>query len=781
MAAILDRKDVIQHQLKATRAFDYQVANGTKIKLIPARYVPSVITSERISLTGQWQCLYYPFEMDEKTFAGVDVDDTNWQTVNQPGKVFYNNPEENPADVKHWNRVTLEHIDDNDGAILRKKVKIPSDWSNKRVLLRFNAVYPAGRFYCNGIFLGEHLSGLTPVEFDVTDIVKSGEENSVAVRLLRKHKYVQMDMPRHSLEFAGISQEAFFHSVEKVYINDYHLITSLDEKCEKGNIAGSITIRNLTNKQVDCKLTLTVRSVNNKNQSVSIERSVTIDENAQANIDIAVEMNNPLLWSDEHPELYDVEITLKADELPLQTVSYKTGFRRFELKNQRPLLNGRFVKFRGVNHLTYHPEFGMHTPKDWLRENLLLMKKANVNAIRTHFMGPEELLELCDEMGFYLLQELSIDWGHDYLHEPESVGPALLRLEGAVRRDRHHPSVMVWSVGNENMPRNMQEYDDFMNHLQLFGEFVRTLDPTRPTMFPPPGPANKIEGILETQLGDIGDIHYSFKLIREFNETGKFSNPMTWEGNTETFTREELLQAGWSGVWFSSEYGLMDLRPDLINAPYVSVISDIQEDAVSGKNTQQVFYERLRREWGYMREDPSCLGGAYFPWMCSGAGNNPWGWVRWGEDANWGLVTANLLPKAQFWALRVLFSPVWFPDKIQWNGEKEITFSISNQYHSIDLSECTLRTMMGAGTWMTMTREWKDIDVECPAGKTREITIPIWHKKTLEALHKGIVALCRCVLIAPDGFSPITADILIIPAEGRQDSEHLPIGPDAEL
>ncbi len=778
---LLNRKDVIEHQLQSREPVNYKVTDNKSIRLIPARYVPSISTSEKIVLSGQWKCLYYPFNEDENSLSAVDIDDNAWGNITQPGKVFYNNPEENPAEVEGWNRVTLAHIKPNDGAILRKSVIVPETWAQKKIFLRFNAVYPAARFYCNGEFLGEHLSGLTAVEFDVTDIIRIGNDNVITVRLLRKHKYVQMDMPRHSLEFAGIAQDAFLHSVEKIYISDYHLISSLDNDFKTGRVAGTVTITNSMDMPADCNLTIFIASTDNKKQHSSIMKNIKIDKNSNIDVNVDIEVENPLLWSDEYPNLYDVAITLESADFNAQTVSYKTGFRSLEFKNRQPLLNGKFIKFRGVNHLTFHPDFGLYTPKNWLRQNLSLMKKANVNAIRTHFTSPPELVELCDEMGFYLIQELPIDWGHDYLHDVEYVAPALLRLDGAIRRDRHHPSVMIWSIGNENMPRNMQEYDDFMNHLLLFKEFAKTLDPTRPTIFPPPGPANKIEGILETQLGDISDIHYSFKLIRQLNETGKFTSPLTWEGDMKTYTREELLQAGWKGVWFSSEYGIMDLRPDLINAPYASVISDVQEDFLSGKNTQQVFYERLRREWGYMREDSSCLGGAYFPWLAAGVGNNPWGWVRWGEDANWGVITANLLPKAQFWALRVLFSPVWFPDKVYWDGENEITFSVSNQYHSIDLSECTLRTMMRAGKYMTMTREWKDIAIKCPPGQKCNVSIPIWHKPTLKALQEGNIALCRCILIAPDGFSPITADILIIPKEASQLDKEIPIGPDAKL
>jgi hypothetical protein len=324
------------------------------------------------------------------------------------------------------------------------------------------------------------------------------------------------------------------------------------------------------------------------------------------------------------------------------------------------------------------------------------------------------------------------------------------------------------------------------------------------------------------RVGDIADTHYSFALVRDLHETGTITNPKTWEAQMETVTREEAIARGWSGVWFSSEYGIQDIRPDLLNAPYSSIIADVMEDALSGKNTQQVFADRLRREWGLMRDDPACLGGAYFPWLCAGAGTggrgsggraklplslirgkdgsagaspsqesfalppgvgggNPWGWVRWGEDADWGVVTADLLPKPAFWALRVLFSPVGFPERLAWKpGQTELVFEVRNGYNAIDLKDCVLRTQMGGGPpWMGMLRDWQDVPMAGAPGETATLRIPIWNPGSLKTLEAGSPIVCRCSLLDPFGFRPITADILVIPEATGEAEAAMPIGPDA--
>ena len=382
------------------------------------------------------------------------------------------------------------------------------------------------------------------------------------------------------------------------------------------------------------------------------------------------------------------------------------------------------------------------------------------------------------------MQELPIDWGTSFIHDPEWVGPVLTRIEGGVRRDRHHPSVMVWSIGNENMPETASVAEDGWNHMRIYDRFCKTLDSSRPTMFPPPGPANKITGIFEVRVGDIADTHYSFNLQKEFRATGKLVNPRSWEGDMETCTRDEALARGWSGVWFSSEYGIMNTIPDLLNSPYLSIIDDVPEDILSGRNSLQVFIDRMAREWGNMRADPACLGGAYFPWLCSGSGNNPWGWVRWGEDADWGVVTADLLPKPQFWGLRNAYSPVQFPARATW--EKDADFfeiELENQFNGIDLKECILRAQQNAGgKWMGMARQFRDVAVTCAPGARVKVRVPIWEAGMLSALKGGGFGRCCFHLLRPDGFRVITADTLVFPVVIAQVQDGaMTIGPDAPM
>ena len=732
--------------------------------MTPAQWVPERSDLPPLMLDGTWQVLRWPFPAGEAKLAGPQPGDVSWQDVRQPGKVFYDNPEQPPSSIAHWNRVTLAHLNPEDGAIIRRRVSIPAAWKGKRILLRFEGIYPAGRIYWDGKVVGEQWSGLTRTEVDVTDWAAPGTQHVVAVRLYRRHRSVQLDMPRHSLQFAGLNRSAFLHAVEAVHVSDFHLKPELAGDFEAGSLRGFVSVCNST--QLEASSQLRVRLEDSDGRRVADREylvSVPAGQERQFALDVPAGSVRP--WNAECPHLYQVHLELVSPQQPPQRITRRIGFRRFTVDGGRPCLNGKPVKFRGVNHLTFHPEGGMYTPAAWLRDCLMMMKRANVNAIRTHFYGPPELADLCDELGIYLVQELPIDWGQEYVHDPVHLGPMLHRMAAGVRRDRDHASVMVWAIGNENMPLKEASYDAFMRHLRLCNAMVKRVDPTRPTVFPPPGPAGQIEGIFEARLGDIGDIHYSFQPFRKLQETGKVTAPRTWEPSFETLTREQLRAKGWSGVWFSSEYGINNMLPDLLNSPYTSILADVMEDPLSAKNCQQVFIDRLRREWGYLRDEPSCLGGAYFCWIAAGSGT-PWGWIRWGEDADYGIVTAQLQPKPAFWAMRTIFSPVRFPERIGWKpGQKELSIQVHNDYHSLDLRQCTLRNQMAAGPpWMGMLGDWRDVPMSGPPGTTASVTIPIWNPETLQTLEAGKPIVCRCSVIEPSGYRPITADILVIPA-----------------
>jgi len=749
---------VIEEQLGATEAFESIHRDGAWRTEITPVFPQSLPENNIIDLSGEWAVMRWPFNTTEEKLASPKITDVSWEHAAQPGKIFAMDPKIPPAEVENWDRIKTLHANPEDGAVIRRTITVPKEWADKEIFLDCDAIYPASRIYVNGTLIADHQSGLTPVCRNITKLVKAGKPVVVAVRLYRNHPHIMMDMPRHSSDFGGISQPVYIFAKEKCHIEDYYLPAVLDSSLKNGKIEGYARFFNASKKKQKGTVTVKVYGPDN---SFAAEESFKFEIAAgvKYELPISVAVKSPALWNDEHPNLYRAEMSVSIVGCSEEKYIWKVGFRCFEFKDSRAYLNGNPVKFRGVNHLTHHPQHGLYTPKEWLRRNFELMKLANVNCIRTHYMGPRYLADLCDEMGIYLVQELPVDWGTHYIHDPEWVGPALMRLEAGICRDRNHSSLMIWSIGNENMPESDAVAANGWMHLRMYDLFAKKLDPNGITMFPPPGPASKIEGIFELRVGDVADIHYSFVPVKKFLRDGFVENPISWDATMEVNTREEALARGWTGTWFSSEYIGFSAFPDIIFSPNeCSIIDDDGQRYDNDVPQIKVFYDRLKREWGFMRHEETCLGGAYFPWMSGGSStslSHPFSWTILSEDCDWGVMTPELLPKPNFWALRNLFCPVWFPDEVEYfEGEDGFTFELWNQYNNINLSECTIRI-----TGINTTVNWYDLKVNLAPGEKKPVFIPFWHNGIKRDMQSGRSETVRFWLIDPNGFVSTAKDI----------------------
>ncbi len=757
------------------------------IEGMPNRPLPLPLASNNswIDLNGTWKVKRWPFGIDEAAAVAGQDDSASWEGVTQPGKVLYQAPEDQPFKNPAWNRVTMAHLDENDGAILIREVRIPESWRDSRIIWHCDGVYPAGRFYVDGRRVGEHLSGLTAAQYDISELVRPGTMVLLAIRLLRRYHASHIDMPRHSLEFAGLTRNTALYALPQCHATEVFLPAKVDLSSGQGTVAGRVAVSNTGVRPLAVSLRCTLTALDGSGQIALWESPlVTVAPSQTTTVIPQLDAGTVRLWSDECPHLYKMVTELMSPDQASVRYEQRLAFRRLNIRGDRPFLNGNPVKFRGVNHVTFHPDHGMYTPLEWLRTNFALMKDANVNCIRTHYAAQPDVLDLADEMGFYLLQEIPIDWWGDYVDKPEYLHCILHRIEGVVIRDRHHPCLMGFCMGNENFPTSADSVKTFTQHYALYREYVHALAPDALVLVPPPGPANRLPGHFEPRFGDIADVHYKIESVKEYHRSGAVELYRCWGGPTDKFTREQLTAMGWSGVWFSSEYGLFNNLPDLLRAPYCSVIADKPEDWLSGKTTMQAWVERMEQDWDYMYDDPTCLGGAYFSWLAPSSGPH-FGWSLLAEDADWGLVTSELLPKPSFWALRVLFSPVRFPRRLSVGaGDDSVSFTVFNHFTSIDLAECILRTQMGPTQRdLGIVREWRDIPVKCEPGKKCTITLPLWHEGARQSLREGRVSLIRCHLIKPDGFRVVTADILLVPATGATNSgsSEIAIGPDAVM
>jgi len=744
-------------------------------ELIKDKQTP-IVNDDFLLLNGTWKAKKI---LNDKT-------DGDFSFVEQPGPILLDDPYESPDNIPNFNRVTQEHHHINDGAIVEREFTVPEKWRTKRIIIRFDGIYPAGIIYLNDEVIKEQFSGLTPIEIDITDKVHFDKENILKLRLYRRHEFVAMDMPRHASGFCGISRNITLFATEKSYIADYAL--KVDVENGLGTVDGKILISSQDdNSGLEIILT--------DNEDNKIDNFSSTAASGDTAINFRLTAKNPLLWDDEVPNLYKLIFSLKSGDC-CQIFEQKIGFRHFICKDGRATINGNPVKFRGVNLLSIHHTTGMYVSEEFMRDSITMMKRANVNCIRTHFFSPEYLPRLCDEMGIYLIQELPIDWGHPYLGKNSAMNPMLLRLDVAVRRDRNFTSIMLWSIGNENMALDESEYDTLNKHLWLAKAQVTALDmQKRLHIFPPPGPANVIKGILEAKYGEVADTHYSFNLVKEFYKNKTIKNPRTWgmdvnynptDGPTfEEVSYETLKEDGWSEVWFSSEWGITNLLSDPLFAPYNVIITDNPEEPFSGKSTQNAINDRFTNEWGYMREDEHCLGGAFFAWIAPNVGDT-WGWTKWAEDADWGIVLPDLTPKSVFWAVKNQFSPLQFSKEISYDvNAGEITFELYNGCTRFDLKDLTFYVQLSNfSTWVE--RNFFEIKCVGAPGTISKVSVPLKDKKdTLDALSKGHKIIMRIAALRPDKSRIIQADIIVSPkAENltiKENNDELFIGPDVKL
>jgi len=736
----------------------------------PSNLVPESSDEERIDLLGLWKVKKWPFNVAEEELIRSPGQQDGWEEVIMPGAVHLRDADTPPPE--DYDLVRFSHLDPEDGALLYRQLDVPSDlcMEGKIARLRFDGLYPRGAVHFNGQQVGVVETGLTPVEFELTPYVSPGETLDIVIRLWRKGPYSRLDMPRWTLDYTGIHRAAYIKLVPEIHVNRLRIEQTLSDDMKDGILRVHARIVNKSSDTAEVSLDAELPGAEGE-----MSGSGTIEAGADGTIELEARVPDVEAWSDEGPHLYDLSMWLRkaTDGSALQTFRRRVGFRRFEIRNQRPLLNGRPLKVRGINFLSFVPERGLAISREEMRRELELMRRANINGIRTHLSGSAELVSLCDELGMFLIQELPIDWAPDYVRDPEKLGGILLRLQGAVSRDRNHPSVLLWAVGNENLVHEEKNREIFLRHSRLFDRYIKTLDPTRYTMFPPPGPTSRFPGLLSVELGEIADIHYTFKPIRQLNETGKLEYPTSWEGRTQCRTREQLLEGQWTGVWFSSEYMTVDSLSDLHEAGYLSYIDDGDPWRDAGKRDMvTTFRERLQREWGYMEADPTCLGGAYFNWKDPAVGQEK-GWVQYGEHGTWGIVSPWLSIRPVWWLVRTIFAPVKVPQEVVVEEPREaVSLEVDNHMSFTNLRGCKIyaRVCPGSGrSWGYEPSRWHVLHPDVPPNSKGTITVPLGGQE--ESFRNGAPVVIRLTFVDPRGYCIVTTDTQARPLGASKPSE----------
>ena len=397
-------------------------------------------------------------------FEAVGYDDSAWGVMPVPG-----NWEINGYGVPIYTNVTypfpknppyIPHYDNPTGCY-RHSFDIPATWEGRRVVLHFESGLAAMYIYVNGIEVGYSEGTKSAVEFDITDMVKVGD-NILAVKGLRWADGSYLE-DQDFWRLSGFDRGVKVYTTDKVRIADIFVVADLDSNYKNGVYTSTVTINNGSNAPFSGSVELQV--VDKAGRAVAkLSKAVTLPAGEAADVEFSKNIAKVALWSYEQPNLYTTVVALRsADGATIEATSCRTGFRKVEIREGQLLLNGKHLMINGVNLHEHNPATGHVITKGLMLKDIALMKQFNINAVRTsHYPQPTEWYDLCDEYGILLVDEANIeahgcgtDFHKSYLdfhpsHREEWKGAHHDRVSAMVERDKNHPSVIIWSMGNES-------------------------------------------------------------------------------------------------------------------------------------------------------------------------------------------------------------------------------------------------------------------------------------------------------------------------------------------
>jgi beta-galactosidase len=438
------------------------------------------------SLNGDWKFFYAPSPAKAPEIAAPDFDDSAWTTIKVPGN----------WEMQGWGKPIYTNfvypfqpaippnvpVDDNPVGSYRTTFEVPTDWDGMQTTLHFGGVSSA--FYCwvNGHFVGYSEDSCLPAEFDVTPYLTPGK-NSLAVRVFRWSDGSYLEDQDH-WRLSGIQRSVYLAAAPKVQLADFFVQTDLDSQYKDAELKVRATIRNLESKPPK-GWTLEGwlydkdgKSVLDAPLSVEVEKLLTRPWIHRGNVpfaDLTAQIKDPAKWSAEHPNLYTLTLTLKDDQQhTVESRSCRVGFRKVELKDGELFVNGKSIKLYGVNRHDHNQTTGCAVPEETMIRDAELLKQFNFNAVRTsHYPNDPRWLEICDEYGIYLFDEADLEThgvGASLSNDPAWTDAFLQRAQRMVERDKNHPCVIAWSLGNES--------GSGPNHAAMAG-WIKEYDPTR--------------------------------------------------------------------------------------------------------------------------------------------------------------------------------------------------------------------------------------------------------------------------------------------------------------
>jgi len=391
--------------------------------------------------------------------------------LNQP-YAYENNP---PFIQKHFNPV----------GSYRTEFEVPHEWAGRELFIHFDGVESAFYLWINGEKVGYSQGSRTPAEFNISKYLRDGK-NILAAEVYRWSDGSYLEC-QDFWRLSGIFRNVYLFSTPKVHIRDFEVMSDLDDQYQDAMLHVTARVYNFADTAIlKPKVEITLLDSSNKPIGGEITMqgtSVYIPPGDESIVKMKAFVKNPLKWSAEIPNLYTVLLTLKDQNgKVLEIESFKFGFRKVEIKNGQLLVNGIPILIKGVNRHEHDPDTGHYVSFESMIKDIQLMKQHNINTVRTcHYPDDPQWYELCDKYGIYLIDEANIEshgMGYrpdkTFANKPEWKKAHLDRIQRMVERDKNHPSVIIWSMGNEAGDGvNFEAASDWIHHR----------DPSRPVHY----------------------------------------------------------------------------------------------------------------------------------------------------------------------------------------------------------------------------------------------------------------------------------------------------------
>ena len=366
----------------------------------------------------------------------------------------------------------------------RRSFNLPSGWTGKRVLLHFDGVWHAAQVRLNGILLGTHESGYTEFSFDISQLLRP-EDNLLEVDVAQTGQYVKLDT-YDDWSLGGIYRDVWLEAMPAdCYLERPTVVTDFDARYRDADLTVKIMVVNREKSRVagnfpslgEGKHELVFTLTDADGVTVASQTQVIPVQHATGReLTQVLHLRAPRPWNAEHPYLYRLTVELRQDGQLLHSRSTRVGVREVEIRSGQLLLNGEAIRLRGVNRHDEHPDVGRATRREHWLQDLQMMKDANINYVRcAHYTPARGFIELCDSLGMYVSNEVTVGYGDALLFDEANAAGTLLRAYETVQRDLNAPSILFWTIGNED-PLAPQ-------HLTM-ARVVRGLDPTRPMAMP---------------------------------------------------------------------------------------------------------------------------------------------------------------------------------------------------------------------------------------------------------------------------------------------------------